>query len=59
MHFSDAFLPKYSTSKNINGMAWCSGVTKLFGVTEYTGACYLVMEWLDLGPLDQYLAEHR
>ena len=31
----------------------------LHGIAEAEGACYLVMEWADLGPLDQYLAEHR
>ena len=31
----------------------------LHGIAEEDGACYLVMEWARLGPLDQYLTEHR
>ena len=34
-------------------------MVSLHGITEGDGMCFLVMEWAPLGPLDQYLADHR
>jgi hypothetical protein len=34
-------------------------VARLFGIAEEGEVCYLVMEWAQLGAIDQFLAENR